>query len=487
MPRKVKRKSAPLVVSPPEDDSSSEATAVPNQVKRTKSSGAGAPPFAFVLGVASHPKLPPPRNELPTDQDDPLLGPRFELLLLPGGVPTTARDGLPASSPRTPRAAEPSGSAGGPNERLRQFKALCELLLPNMRAASHLAHLILRSPASYTLCLSELGELVGGATFRLVHCAKKRVLILEVLLLAVDPRPGVCGRGHATRLCNYMKRLLSWQAELKGCQALLLTQSDFGVARHFWARQKLRALPQATLLAKALYDWEPHDNQIYAYSIPMLCWLPREKSAQPAAYCAPAHSARAQMMASDRHVLEYRHTRHTQSVRIKLCGAITLLPPIEVESAGLERSRQPAGAAAAAAAASARVPVAPELMLACGKCAKRTGKLYECVVCCAVGHLGCLAPRAGKGTDAQAAAVAEVLALAVAVAEACKLPPLPELPDRPPPFTCNGCLALIASGGAEPREGTKASPRLSCDFVVRELCEQAAEWRAAQPAPPNPE
>ena len=284
-----------------------------------------------------------------------------------------------------------------------------------MRAASHLAHLILRSAASYTLCLSELGELVGGATFRLVHCAKKRVLILEVLLLAVDPRPGVCGRGHATRLCNYMKRLLSWQAELKGCQALLLTQSDFGVARHFWARQKLRALPQATLLAKALYDWEPHDNQIYAYSIPMLCWLPREKSAQPAAYCAPAHSARAQMMASDRHVLEYRHTRHTQSVRIKLCGAITLLPPIEVESAGLERSRQPAGAAAAAAAASARVPVAPELMLACGKCAKRTGKLYECVVCCAVGHLGCLAPRAGKGTDAQAAAVAEVLALAVAV------------------------------------------------------------------------
>ena len=83
--------------------------------------------------------------------------------------------------------------------------------------------------------------------------------------------------------------------------------------------------------------------------------------------------------------------------------------------------------------------------------------------------------------------VAEVLALAVAVQEACKLPPLPELPDRPPPFTCNGCLALIASGGAEPREGTKASPRLSCDFVVRELCEQAAEWRAAQPAPPNPE
>ena len=80
-----------------------------------------------------------------------------------------------------------------------------------------------------------------------------------------------------------------------------------------------------------------------------------------------------------------------------------------------------------------------------------------------------------------------MLALAVAVQEACKLPPLPELPDRPPPFTCNGCLALIASGGAEPREGTKASPRLSCDFVVRELCEQAAEWRAAQPAPPNPE
>ena len=66
MPRKVKRKSAPLVVSPPEDDSSSEATAVPNQVKRTKSSGASAPPFSFVLGVASHPKLPPPRNEEPT-------------------------------------------------------------------------------------------------------------------------------------------------------------------------------------------------------------------------------------------------------------------------------------------------------------------------------------------------------------------------------------------------------------------------------------
>ena len=102
MPRKVKRKSAPLVVSPPEDDSSSEATAVPNQVKRTKSSGAGAPPFSFVLGVASHPKLPPPRNELPTDQDDPLLGPRFELLLLPGGVPTTPRACWAAAARRAP-------------------------------------------------------------------------------------------------------------------------------------------------------------------------------------------------------------------------------------------------------------------------------------------------------------------------------------------------------------------------------------------------
>ena len=48
----------------------------------------------------------------------------------------------------------------------------------------------------------------GGTTFRVIKSTNPPVLILDVLLLAVDQRPGVCGRGYGTRLTNYMKALV---------------------------------------------------------------------------------------------------------------------------------------------------------------------------------------------------------------------------------------------------------------------------------------
>ena len=68
----------------------------------------------------------------------------------------------------------------------------------------------------------------------------------------------MCGKGHGTRLVNYLKASLVAAAHSLHCAALLLTQADSGgPARHFWARQRLRATPQSLLLVKALYEWQP--------------------------------------------------------------------------------------------------------------------------------------------------------------------------------------------------------------------------------------
>ena len=140
--------------------------------------------------------------------------------------------------------------------------------------------------------LSEWGEVIGGGTFRLVqasgapHRTRARALIrvlgsvpplpaswpvqasdapllvLEVLLLAVEQRQGVCGRGFGTRLVNYFKSVALRIAHRRGLSAAILTQSDWqagpggGAARQFWARQRLRATPQAMLLTRALFEWD---------------------------------------------------------------------------------------------------------------------------------------------------------------------------------------------------------------------------------------
>ena len=74
---------------------------------------------------------------------------------------------------------------------LREYKALCDRLLPGLRTQSHLYNL-LRSSLCYSATICEHGIVVGGASFRLIHAAHGALVILDVLTLAVDQQPGVC-------------------------------------------------------------------------------------------------------------------------------------------------------------------------------------------------------------------------------------------------------------------------------------------------------
>ena len=109
-------------------------------------------------------------------------------------------------------------------EELRQFKSLCDRLLPGLRTQSHLYKLIHVCHRTHTITLSEFGEVIGGATFRLIQASASPCLILEVLLLAVEQRAGVCGRGYGTRIVNYLKRLALTVAQRRGLAAGLIAQ-----------------------------------------------------------------------------------------------------------------------------------------------------------------------------------------------------------------------------------------------------------------------
>mmetsp|Transcript_17918 Transcript_17918/g.58996 ORF Transcript_17918/g.58996 Transcript_17918/m.58996 type:complete len:181 (-) Transcript_17918:390-932(-) len=106
-----------------------------------------------------------------------------------------------------------------------------------------------------------------------------------------------------------------------------MTQSDAGggAARRFWARQRLRASPQATLLLAALHRWDA-TNEVYHEAVPMLSWL---LPAQSDVHMIQAReSAEAQRQATAQQQALYRATRHTRRVSVRLRGAMLLLPPI---------------------------------------------------------------------------------------------------------------------------------------------------------------
>ena len=196
----------------------------------------GPAPWTFTkLTAAERARVLPGSAFLPAS-DDPSLPPEFELVLhhpeRAGTVPVRA-GGAGTSAAAAARAqglGVPVERAQMQVEELRQFKALCDRLLPGLRTHSHLcaadarstphtspsvraphthiifwAHLTTRytlihlCDRTHSVTLSEHGEVIGGATFRLIQATNAPVLLLEVLLLAVEQRTGVCGRGHGTR------------------------------------------------------------------------------------------------------------------------------------------------------------------------------------------------------------------------------------------------------------------------------------------------
>ena len=198
-------------------------------------------------------------------------------------------------------------------EALRGWKSLCDVLLPALRACSHLHNLIHRQRTSCSLVLLQSGVVVAGTTFRILHdreppggslgssssssasSSSARAAgdaVLEVLLMAVDQRPGVCGQGHGTRVVNSLKALLLRRAaELGGARPILLTQADLGEqALAFWSRQGLQEVEAARALVADLSAWH-RTNLVYDYTVPMLLAL------EPSSWrCDERPSARAQAM-----------------------------------------------------------------------------------------------------------------------------------------------------------------------------------------------
>ena len=182
---------------------------------------------------------------------------------------------------------------------LAKYKRLCDVLLPALRSRNHLFNIIHRHKTNYSIVASDVasGRVLGGCTFRVVRAGGENSarLIAEVLLLAVDQRAGVCGRGHGTRLINFVKGLVLRAAAAEGSEPFVLTQSDIGEqARAFWSRQQLQESEEATALVRAMAAWDKKSCIVYDYTVPMLAPL-LESSWR----CEPHESARAQRTLED--------------------------------------------------------------------------------------------------------------------------------------------------------------------------------------------
>ena len=216
---------------------------------------------------------------------------------------------LAASAPALPGAAEgldllllPAATARAPatsaaKTALQDYKRLCDVLLPALRARSHLFNLIYRHRANHSLVLRHAGRVLGGATFHIVLAPDGSTLVLEVLLLCVEQREGVCGKGHGTRLINAAKALLLEQASLQRARPVMLTQCDIGLqARLFWTRQRLRACDEATRLVRTLHECGG-GHLVYDHTVAMILELQPGGAASQA--CSEHESARAQELTEE--------------------------------------------------------------------------------------------------------------------------------------------------------------------------------------------
>ena len=59
-------------------------------------------------------------------------------------------------------------------DELRQYKALCDRLLPGLRSQSHLYTLVHLCATTYSITFSEYGEVIGGASFRFIRATSRK-------------------------------------------------------------------------------------------------------------------------------------------------------------------------------------------------------------------------------------------------------------------------------------------------------------------------
>ena len=190
---------------------------------------------------------------------------------------------------------------------LKAYKVIADELLPDMRRDSHLHNLVF-SRLSQTLVLSDEEGVVGGATFRLLEIGT--LLVLNVLVVVVEQRDGVCRRGYGSLIIDALKGVLAHEVAARhpqgqGVQGMLLAQCDDGVkATAFWAKQKLRASMGATQLLQGMANADERLMPIYEGSTPMMFELPVKSVVKAAAVraarapSAPTSSRHASSQAS---------------------------------------------------------------------------------------------------------------------------------------------------------------------------------------------
>ena len=145
-----------------------------------------------------------------------------------------------------------------PRDSLLLLLQICDELLPNLRARSHLHNLIHRDKTAAHCLLQRDGHVVAGATVRLFGdlssttavCVDVRSPALiscteqcgkQVLLMACTQKVGCAGLGLGTAVANQVKSMAATLAADSG--SCVLAQSDEGVqATCFWKRQVSAAL-----------------------------------------------------------------------------------------------------------------------------------------------------------------------------------------------------------------------------------------------------
>lgn len=312
---------------------------------------------------------------------------------------------------------------------LAQYKRLCDELLPALRERSHLHNLIYRHRHNGTLGLCSGNVLLGGCTYRAFSIARDAggpvsagTAVLEVLLIAVAQRPGVCGHGHGTRIVNALKRAGTLLAKMLADPTpvaasagmsparherrqpavapppvLLLTQSDIGpIALAFWRRQRLEPGRVATE-ALELLRGSDRSVVVYDHTLPVSLTL-----GQDATPVSPAPSARAQERQDDDDGAD--------------------------EAAN---ARAPAGSAARPQAHAVR----------CGACGGHAGELLRCSLCSCWFH-----PRGRCGDESEAEPDGGAAA-AGGMGTELNGPTDPAPFPPADPFECAECIEMRASLG----------------------------------------
>jgi len=226
------------------------------------------------------------RDLQPTDPEPLLLGEELRRCTYRAYV-----DLCPCEVPVAPEIKLHLVHAGSSTDALSDYQRICKLLLPNLPHAD-----VLEPSAGcfHALLRSVKGEVLGGATFRLVQLSqseegwKPELLLLHVARAVIAP--SAQRRGLGACLVRYLRAVLLTHAAVRTQRALIVTQAD-NSAIDFWRKCGLEPRSGARTLSEALFRWAAHDFPLCEGARPMLQFLSRTP-VPPAEFHTPKKEAK---------------------------------------------------------------------------------------------------------------------------------------------------------------------------------------------------